>query len=123
MTEKWEKKCWGEVWHLFVSEHAAVSYLKLNKGFRCSQHHHEERANQFVVISGRIVVEEFSHGTTPTEVRLGSDHSYIVPSGIKHRFRVLESGQVVEIYWPDVHGGKVRQDDIVRFDEGGVDDS
>jgi len=117
-NEQWEEKCWGEVWHLFHSEHAAVSYLKLNAGFRCSRHYHAERANQFVVISGRIMVEWGTELECCTE--LGPDEAFTVPSKILHRFRVLESGVVIEVYWPDVPGGKVRQDDIVRFDEGGV---
>ncbi len=36
---------------------------------------------------------------------------------------VLESGEVIEIYWPDIPNGKVRLDDIERLDVGGPDDA
>jgi len=113
-----ETKCWGEVIHVFASDHAAISCLWVNAGFQCSRHHHVNRANQFTVMNGRIEVEEWHDdwGVRLTTLRTGDTHT--VPSGVVHRFRVFESGQVVEVYYPD-NGGKVRLDDIVRLDEGG----
>lgn len=116
----WEQKVWGQVWHLFASDQSAVSFLQLVRGTRCSRHKHDERANLFAVISGKIEVEEWI-GQYRTATELDAGKVYSVPSGIFHRFRVLESGQVVEVYWPDVKGGKVRLNDIHRLDEGGMD--
>jgi mannose-6-phosphate isomerase-like protein (cupin superfamily) len=115
-----ELKCWGDVAHIFVSDRAAVSHLRVDRGFRCSRHYHRERANQFAVISGRIIVEEWEDNAI-VETSLCAGQSYTVPSGRIHRFRVCESGELIEVYWPD-DGGTVRLDDIVRLDEGGRDD-
>ncbi len=118
-----EKKCWGEVTHIFASPHAAVSCLRVDAGQRCSCHLHFERANQFTVLEGSIVVEWWEGGfygrkrikmLTPSEV-------FAVPSFVPHRFRVIESGKVVEVYWAD-RGGEVRMNDIHRKDVGGPDD-
>jgi hypothetical protein len=40
---------------------------------------------------------------------------------INHRFRVLEDSEMVEVYYPGKEGGKVRFNDIVRLEEGGVE--
>jgi len=100
---------------------ASVSFLEVAAGFRCSRHFHDMRSNQFSVIQGRIVVEEWESDGHRHEMELGPGQSYVVPSKIVHRFRVLEDGIVIEIYWSDVIGGKVLMDDIVRLDEGGPD--
>jgi len=113
-----EEKCWGSVIHVFASERAATSCLWVKAGFQCSRHYHEDRANQFTVMSGRIKVEEWPREGGVTTTMLSEGETHTVPSGRVHRFRVLESGQVVEVYYPD-NGGTVRLDDIVRLDEGG----
>ncbi len=115
----WEDKIWGQVWHIFNSDQSAVSHLQVEKGHCCSRHKHLERANMFAVISGVIEIEQWNGDLGTMMVRkLVPGDTCIVPSGIIHRFRVIESGQVIEIYWPDVSGGKVQEDDIVRLDEG-----
>lgn len=119
-----ERKCWGEATHIFTDHHCAVSYLKVIEGSRCSKHVHRWRANQFFVTYGKIVVEEFDCQLNFIRATfLTSGQAYTVPSRVPHRFRVIESGEVIEIYWSDIIGGSVRLDDIERFDEGGVDDS
>lgn len=113
----WEKKVWGEVTHLFASDRAAVSFLRLKRGYRCSRHYHSQRANQFVVLSGVVVVEEWS-GEVREENTLTAGQVHTVLSLVVHRFRVIEDGEMIELYWPD-RGGTVQLDDIVRLDEGG----
>ena len=115
---EWEKKVWGKVLHVFNSEHAAVSYLVVNEGFQCSRHYHRYRVNQFTVISGRIAVEKW-YDNKMTWVVLDPGESYTIWSKIEHRFRVIESGQIIEIYWPDVECKAVELNDIVRLDVGG----
>lgn len=120
MTNKleWEKKIWGKCLHVFNSEHAAVSYLVVNEGFQCSRHYHRYRANQFTVISGRILIEEwYSNGNTKVYDLLPGE-SHTVDSKVEHRFIVLGSGQFIEVYWP-IEGKVVDINDIVRIDEGG----
>ena len=114
-----EKKCWGEVWHIFTSDHAAVSHLKLVAGFCCSIHKHLERANMFAVLSGRLVVEVWEAGSIAS-FELGPGDTHTVRSCVRHRFTVLEDGEAIEVYWPDHAEGRVRQDDIVRYSLGGA---
>jgi len=125
MALQMEEKCWGRVAHVFVSPRAAVSYLEVKEGFCCSKHRHQERANDFIVISGMLLIEEFNATGDQIKSTLlcGCDsckygNDYSVPSGVWHRFVVLRSGQVIEVYWPDNHG-TVRINDIERKDEGG----
>lgn len=117
----WETKVWGRVQHIFADPHAAVSCLVIEKGYRCSVHRHIHRANLFAVQCGRIVVDTYD-GDGVESVYLGPGDTYSVPSGVWHCFRVIESGSLTEVYWPD-RGGEVRLDDIERRDVGGIDES
>lgn len=122
MNNEREIKCWGSVIHVFASDHAAISCLWVEAGHQCSRHYHVDRANQFTVMSGCIEVEEWDIMGDMITTVLSAGGTHAVPSGRIHRFRVLESGQVVEVYWCDFVNGnekKVRLDDIVRLDEGG----
>jgi mannose-6-phosphate isomerase-like protein (cupin superfamily) len=112
----YEQKIWGEVSHFFASDHAAVSHLRVKAGYQCSRHIHLQRANMFSVLSGQLIIEEWRPKLWFFHLVPGESHT--VPSGILHRFRVLESGEVIEVYWPD-RGGIVLLDDIQRLDEGG----
>lgn len=113
-----ESKCWGTTREVFYSRQCSVHWLAVEAGWRCSRHIHAERANRFVVLSGVIVVRRWD-ASGETAVTLRSGDVYDVPSGVLHRFEVVDSGTVIEIYWPDVRGGAVRRDDIVREDQGG----
>jgi len=116
----WEEKCWGRVFHAFHSPDVALSYLETKKGFCCSQHYHKNRVNFFLCITGSIVVERWV-GITPVGVTIKKvlfpGDVMSVDCNICHQFEVIESGKVVEVYWPG--DGPVRLDDIVRFGVGG----
>lgn len=118
---KWEEKVWGRVRHLFASDHAAVSILEVKAGFRCSRHMHDERANMFAVESGLVMVEKFLDENVRLQFWLGPGDECVIGSGTWHRFRVAESGKMIEVYWPDGEDYVCRKDDIVRSDEGGPD--
>jgi mannose-6-phosphate isomerase-like protein (cupin superfamily) len=116
-------KAWGSCIHLFNSPHAAVSYLKLKEGTRCSCHKHTQRVNQFYLLSGKVVIEQWIDGPESPRIpkTLFPGDSFTVPIEVWHRFRVIESGEMIEVYWPYNAYAKVMLDDIVRFDEGGDD--
>lgn len=119
MNHGWEQKCWGLTRCIFANEHHSLHELMVVAGFQCSKHRHRERANSFYVDSGRIQVALFnSSGLHFKTHSLGPGQTLEVPSGLTHRFKVIESGRVFETYWPD-RGGVVRLDDIERFDTGG----
>lgn len=118
-----ELKAWGRVVHIFGSTKASVSNLEMNAGFRCSLHRHQQRYNMFAVQTGSILVESWgldgedlqdAYPVTVGEV-------YTVEPMVYHRFRVLSSGLMTEVYWP-VEGGICDINDIDRLDVGGEDD-
>jgi len=122
----WESKIWGLVQHVFLSNQAAISVLQVERGFQCSKHYHNYRVNQFTVISGKLLIQEFPSVCCDcpvcsgvNELVLGPGQSYKVYPGRVHRFRVLQSGKVVEVYWGYKEHDVVSIDDIVRLDEGG----
>lgn len=118
----WEEKAWGKVLHVFASPFAAVSYLEILAKTRCSIHFHRVRANQFCVIEGKVLIEEFDDipSNPVRQTLLVPGKSLVVPSRVVHRFRALQAGQMIEVYWAD-RKGAVTHDDIVRFDTGGED--
>lgn len=117
-----ETKVWGEVKHVVVTPSVIVSLLTVKEGTRCSRHYHKFRTNQFHVMSGRIVVELWeTNESDKLTVVVNPGCSLSVRPGIIHRFRVLESGHVVETYFA-LLPQTAELSDIVRFDEGGVDD-
>ncbi len=118
---EWEKKEWGRVNHSFQSEQSAVSRLEVLAGTRCSKHIHKQRTNLFFVMSGLLLIQEWDEGCgEQLNVYLPPGGVHIVDSNILHRFCVVKSGRVLEVYWPDADGGRVSIDDIEREDKGGV---
>ena len=111
-----EEKVWGCVRHVFSSDQCAVSILEVEKGSYCSKHYHRERVNRFIVQSGVIAVVWYPISGSVRRRRLKAGDVFDVPAGVIHRFEVIKSGVVVEVYFPSA---TVRQDDIVRLDLGG----
>lgn len=111
-----------------------MSCLQVEAGQCCSRHYHEERVNQFSVLEGTVVVEVWDK--IPSGVREDDKH-YLetkgklrilnagdvlsVPTFKVHRFRVVRSGRMVEVYYPPNEDCEVQQDDIIRLDVGGPD--
>lgn len=121
---KWEDKVWGKVAHLFHSPYAAVSYLKLIQNTRCSCHMHNERVNEFHLISGKVVIEQWLSGVDSPSVFciMKPGDCVVIATHVWHRFRVIDAGEMIEIYSPANHWCRVALDDIVRADEGGIDE-
>lgn len=119
VREEWEDKCWGKVQHIFLSEASAVSHLVVRPNWQCSKHRHGERANMFCVQSGIIEVLVWDEQGNKSEHLLTVGDVLVVPSGVWHRFRVLEGGRIIEVYFVDVVNGSCRFEDIERQDQGG----
>jgi len=128
--QRFEKKVWGEVMHVFSDPAAAISVLRVKKGFRCSRHYHLHRHNTFYVVSGAIEVlcwndinKVIGHEPSLRKTLAPNEQFFMgtVEATIPHMFRVLQSGLVIEIYPPAVAGDVVDINDIVRFDVGGPD--
>lgn len=129
---EWEEKVWGRVLHCFYGSTASVSYLETKAGFQCSKHYHLHRNNTFIVISGKILIEVWPYhilgmsssvsDTSSVSGILSEGDIYKVPSKVVHRFSVLESGQVIEVYDcpPTLRITKEQMAwDIYRYNQGG----
>ena len=113
-----QDKCWGDTRRIFDSAVVSVDVLNVVAGWQCSRHWHDERANRFHVVSGIVIVRSWNKDGVETVRKLYGGESTTVESGITHRFECVESGVMLEIYWPD-KGGELRAADIQRLDEGG----
>lgn len=121
-----ETKCWGTVRHIFDKDMSA-SLLRVKAGFCCSIHRHMRRWNRFIVVSGKIAVvtydKELKVQSKDTLMPRHRDidgylETLCIAPTIWHRFEVLESGLVAEVYWT-TDGSDVEHSDIVRMDVGG----
>lgn len=116
-----ETKAWGEVRHIFDGP-VSVSLLKVSEGGFSSIHKHVKRWNHFKVITGEIQVSTFvvfgDQHRSEDRWKLEAGETIDIPPGVLHQFKVIESGQVVEIYWTE-DGSPAEKDDIIRITEGG----
>ncbi len=118
---EWEYKVWGRVAHVFTSGGVAVDCLEVKAGYQCSRHHHADKSNTFLVVSGTLLVVKWPdsgvNGTPTTGTRLTPGQTCTVETNVDHKFLVIESGVVIE-YYTATEGELVRADDIVRIDKG-----
>jgi dTDP-4-dehydrorhamnose 3,5-epimerase-like enzyme len=119
-----EKKCWGEVRHIFDGP-VSVSLLRVEAGTFCSTHYHRKRWNRFFVVSGRVCLRFFAsiepgsnYPETTHILILSAGEFFSVPPMQTHSFEVLESGRIVETYWTE-DDSPAEYGDIVRFNVGG----
>jgi len=121
-TNNWIKKVWGQTRLVIESPRFQRHELQTEAGGYCSWHYHDDRENLFVVESGMIAVLQL-FGWKYTRRVLGVGESMFVPAKVVHQFQVIESGRVVEEYWPAEHRGTISLGDIERLTIGGMLDS
>lgn len=110
-----EGKLWGTTETLEANPFCSVHRATFRAGFCCSRHLHRYKVNAFLVLSGQLRVRTYQPNGIEDETLLGpGDFTKIDPNG-RHRFEGVESGVVLELYWPL----SVDLDDIVRDDMGG----
>lgn len=115
---EWESKVWGRTRCLVDSDKFARHELELIENTFCSFHYHTNRANKFKLKSG-IVAVMIVHGWQIEQFILGiNGNECVVPSLVPHQFQVIQSGAMIEEYWPD-RGGEVWNGDIIRLSQGG----
>lgn len=113
----WKTKAWGRTRQTVSSDLFTRHELHIDARGYCSLHKHEQRANRFRVLTGKILVARLD--PAPYLFELTADNVFDVASAVWHMFLSVEASHVVEEYYPD-RGGKVREDDIVRASEGGI---
>lgn len=115
----WEEKAWGRTRTVIHTDLYSRHELEVVAGGYCSVHWHEHRANRFLVLEGAVLVIEL-YGWHERPTLLTADNVLEVSSLVPHQFQVIESGRIIEEYWPD-RGGRVDLGDIVRLTRGGLD--
>lgn len=101
--------------------HYSRHILELEANTFCSFHYHLWRGNRFHVHSGRVQIVQSIGWAAQSDI-LGPGSTLEVPPLVPHQFQVLESGTMVEEYFPnggDVVRHGVDLDDIVRLTVGG----
>ncbi len=83
-------KVWGEE-RWVVNRDYCGKILVLNKGFRCSMHHHKNKDETFFVSSGKVFLEVDGKSIimNPGDVQL------VMPNQ-EHRFTGLENSEIIE---------------------------
>lgn len=86
---------WGRWTRLYMDEQVELRLLEVEPGGYCTLHRHKYLANQFYVVSGRLIVSIFSDAASEdgahiagvaTRTTLGADGSLVVTPGIVHQF-------------------------------------
>lgn len=114
---EWANKFWGETREIIHTPYYAKHELKLIKGGYCSLHYHRQRANRFIVKSGKVEIITWFGPIYQSQI-IGPDNTIVVASLVAHLFFVHADSEMDEEYYPD-RGGEVTRDDIVRLMEGG----
>lgn len=136
--ELFKQKPWGTVCSGDSGPAYAVENIRVDPSRCCSIHLHRERHNQFIVLSGSLIVltwpdyvgadlrrETFDpfeayECAMISGIRGGEEQrcSVFVPAKTPHQFISLSAVQAVEIYTP-ARGGCLNSQDIERFTDGG----
>ena len=83
-------KVWGsEEW--IANYDYCGKKLVLNKGFRCSMHHHKIKDETFYVLKGKVLME-----TDNKKIIMLQGDSLRITPGMKHRFTGLEDSEIME---------------------------
>ena len=107
-------KVWGEE-RWIVNRDYCGKILVLNKGFRCSIHHHKIKDETFYINKGKVLLEL----NDDTRVMVPGDVQLIMPNE-KHRFTGLEDSEIIEFSthhreddsYRDVESGEVPEDEF-----------
>lgn len=84
------EKVWGKE-ILIVNRDYCGKKLILNKGYRCSMHHHKNKDETFYILTGKVLMETDNE----KRIMLPGDSIRITP-GMKHSFTGLENSEIME---------------------------
>lgn len=114
-------KTWGYAVCVKDSDLVDVWFAHAKAGGYSSRHRHPVKANEFLVLSGLLLVEYWRTdrptGPPTGECQLRAGQSFVVMAGGWHRFVAQRDTDLIETYR---HPPDTPLIDIERFDEGGV---
>lgn len=106
----YQAKNWGKSACLGTYNGVMVWQGMIEKGGKCSVHHHEHHFNEIAVVSGKLRIHFYDDDAQPTggyrDLCPGDRHT--LPPRKIHQFEVLEDGIIMELYWSESHFDIVR---------------
>jgi len=106
-------KIWGIKQRIHCDYHNEIDLLQLKKNSFCSVHHHKEKINKFILVSGKVaIVSELG-----TKV-LAINETFEVHPPLVHKFQALEDSILIEIAY--TNDAIIDSSDIVRQIQGGL---
>ena len=107
------QKVWGEEWWLTNTDSYCAKLLFLKAGFRCSLHYHDQKKEDFLVLSGALTLEQRDvRGIPFNDFLMIGDKRTIEPK-TPHRFSSQEDAVILEI------STQHRESDVTRIAESG----
>jgi mannose-6-phosphate isomerase-like protein (cupin superfamily) len=111
-------KIWGTTEQVYHSPTVSRHSISINANHHCSIHYHKYKTNIFAIDSGELAVINYE-GLNSSFVLLTAGDYYSVPPLLVHSFYAISNVTAHEIYCAQF-GHQVDEQDIVRFNEGGV---
>lgn len=110
-------KPWGYSITIYRDDDIEIVAIHVEPGGYCSLHRHDNKTNEFCVISGELEVVS----SPGDEVLVTVDNVIEVPARKLHLFRSPAGCDAVEVYRRLLGGPPVDPHDIVRIIPGGRD--
>jgi len=85
------KKIWGSEEWIVNTDKYCGKLLNLNRGYRCSMHHHKKKDETFYVLRGKVLLEVEGKN----KIMKVGDVQRILPLQ-KHRFTGMEDSVIIE---------------------------
>ena len=110
MVEKIVPKVWGrELW--IVNRDYCGKILELNRGYRCSLHHHKNKDETFYILDGLVFMEI----NNQKRVMHPGDTQLIKPNDT-HRFTGLKNSRILEISTHHEESDSYRDEESGKID-------
>lgn len=117
MAGEWIEKAWGRTRDLHCNGSLEIIECEIVKGGFSSLHRHAAKSNEFMVVSGRLLLHIDDCPGGRVRELTPSTGCYCVAAGVGHQFSALEPTVLIEFY----HGVQPSKADIERFTTGGVE--
>lgn len=107
------EKAWGvERWLVNEAEYCA-KLLEINPGYQCSLHYHLAKKETFIVLKGRVLLEQRDIRGIPFDELLFPNDSRTIWPKTPHRFSSEQGAEILEV---STHH---EDSDVVRIVESG----
>jgi mannose-6-phosphate isomerase len=103
-------KPWGNEFIWAKTAHYVGKILHVRAGEALSLQYHRVKDETIMVLSGRLRLEFFVDGSSPSFRELGPLEPFHIEPGLRHRMVAIEDTDVLEVSTPEL-------DDVVRIED------